>query len=106
MAKRSTIGASPLDALIPPPAASSAPAPAAEEARPARSPRQAKERLTIHLTVDLIERVKNAVYWTPGLTLAGLAEEALARAVDEMEADNKARFRPRREELKGGRPLK
>ena len=35
-----------------------------------------KDRLTVHLPVDLIEGVKNAVYWTPGLTLARLAEDA------------------------------
>ena len=31
-----------------------------------------KERLTVNLPPELIERARNAVYWTPGLTLAGL----------------------------------
>ena len=29
-----------------------------------------KEKLTVHLTHDLIERVKNAAYWNPRLTIA------------------------------------
>lgn len=96
MAKRRTIGANPLDAVIPAP----------REENPPSSPRAIKERLTVHLSLDLIDRVKNAVYWTPGLTLAGLAEEALAAAVDKLERARGEPFPPRKAELKGGRPLK
>ncbi len=60
----------------------------------------------MHLSVDLIDRVKNAVYWTPGLTLAGLAEDALSKAVERLERERKEPFPPRKAELKGGRPLK
>jgi hypothetical protein len=91
---RRTIGNSPLDAVIPAPEASD----------PIR--KVSKERLTIHLPVDLIDRVKNAVYWTPGLTLAGLGEEALRVMVERLEADRGDPFPPRQEELRGGRPLK
>jgi hypothetical protein len=101
MVKRSTIGMNPLDAVIP--AKTAVPEVEEIEAPPVRV---TKERLTIHLPVPLIERVKNAVYWTPGLTLAGLAEQALARLIDELEAENGAPFKTRREELKGGRPIK
>jgi hypothetical protein len=94
MAKRRTIGTNPLDAVIPTPR---------EEKSPSRV---VKERLTVHLPVDLIDRIKNAVYWTPGLTLAGLAEEALAAAVEKLERARGEPFPPRRSELKGGRPLK
>ncbi len=96
MAKRRTIGANPLDAVIPAPR---------EEKTPS-APKPIKERLTVHLSLDLIDRVKNAVYWTPGLTLAGLAEEALAAAVDKLERVRGEPFPPRQAELKGGRPLK
>jgi hypothetical protein len=65
-----------------------------------------KERLTIHLPVELIDRVKNAVYWTPGLTLAGLGEEALRRMVEQLEVERGDPFPPRQAELRGGRPLK
>nr|BAL59202.1 hypothetical conserved protein [Candidatus Acetothermum autotrophicum] len=94
MAKRRTIGTNPLDVVIP-------------TRREAKSPtRVVKERLTVHLPVDLIDRIKNAVYWTPGLTLARLAEEALTAAVARLERERGEPFPPRRSELTGGRPLK
>ena len=66
-----------------------------------------KERITLHLSNDLLERMKNAVYWTPGLTIAGLAEEALAYAVDKIERNNGEEFPSRREvKLRPGRPMK
>jgi hypothetical protein len=97
MAKRRTIGANPLDAVIPAPR---------EAERAISAPKAIKERLTVHLSIGLIDRMKNAVYWTPGLTLAGLAEEALAQAVDKLEKERGEPFPPRQAELKGGRPLK
>ncbi len=114
MAPRKTIGDNPLDAVIPALGGLTERAPerAPERPRtPARveakePPRAAKERLTVHLPLDLIDRVKNAVYWTPGLTLAGLAEDALKRAVDRLEKDRGEPYPHRRSELKGGRPLK
>ncbi|MCX8103365.1 MAG: hypothetical protein N3E42_02840 [Candidatus Bipolaricaulota bacterium] len=94
--RRTTIGTNPLDAVIP----------TRRAEKPARPSRVVKERLTVHLPVDLIDRIKNAVYWTPGLTLAGLAEEALAAAVARLERERGEPFPPRKSELKGGRPLK
>jgi len=96
MPKRRTIGTNPLDAVVPEPIAVAAPS-----AVPVR-----KERLTVHLPVDLIERVKNAVYWTPGLTLAQLAAEALRQAIDAREAARGAPFPPREHNLTVGRPLR
>ncbi|MFI0436153.1 MAG: hypothetical protein ACH350_10620 [Parachlamydiaceae bacterium] len=52
----------------------------------------------------MIERIKNAVYWTPGLTLASL-EEAFAKVVDALEEERKAPFPKRKEELKTGKPI-
>lgn len=102
MAKRRTIGENPLDAVIPlnPQGFASA------RIHPTEKPsRVIKERLTIHLPVDLIDRIKNAVYWTPGLTLAGLAEEAFTKALEQMEKKREEPYPPRQSELKGGRPL-
>jgi hypothetical protein len=65
-----------------------------------------KERMTFHLPLDIINRAKNAVYWTPGLTLADLAARSLARALDELERKRGAPFLRRKAELKGGRPVK
>lgn len=71
-----------------------------------KATRVAKTRMTFHLPVDVIERAKNAVYWTPGLTLADLAARALTRALDEIEHKRRSPFPRRKEELKGGRPVK
>jgi hypothetical protein len=65
-----------------------------------------KERLTVHLSSALVERCRNAVYWTPGLTLAGLAEEALGKSVDAMEQERGEPFAARTGELKAGRPVR
>lgn len=64
-----------------------------------------KQRITVQISEDVIERIKNAVYWTPGLTLASLAEEAFAKAVDALERERKAPFLKRKDELKTGRPI-
>jgi hypothetical protein len=101
MATRKTIGMNPLDAVIP-----RGLAPGGSDQEAEKRPKVEKERLTVHLSVDLIERVKNAVYWTPGLTLAGLAEDALREAVDKLESARGEPFPARQRELTGGRPLK
>lgn len=134
MSKRTTIGNNPLDAVVPqsvaaqdapaetaakqpvskPPKSSAsgvAPVSAVQVAKPAdtqplAAEKMTKERLTVHLPVDLIDRVKNAVYWTPGLTLAALAEDALRARVEGLETDRGEAFPARPEPLKGGRPLK
>jgi hypothetical protein len=122
--KRKTIGENPLDALVPPkePAKSRVGPQAAKALRTPPRPRKAgradsifnsttdkrpgKERLTVHVGVDVIDRAKNAVYWTPGLTLAGLAEDSLVKSLDKLEKDHGGPFPPRKSELKGGRPVK
>ena len=63
-----------------------------------------KQRITVQISFDVIERLKNAVYWTPGLTIASLAEEAFSNAVDMLEKEN-VTFPHRKEELKTGRPI-
>ena len=92
-AKRRTIGTNPLDAVVPEPRAVPQPSP------PGLAAQVGKERLTVHLPVDLIERVKNAVYWTPGLTLVRLA-------LADLEAARGAPFPPRERPLTVGRPLR
>ncbi len=109
--KRKSLGETPWDAVVPP--KDSGPAP--EKTRkstpePTRAPlRDAgghKERLTVHVTVAVAERAKNAVYWTPGLTLASLTENALVKALESIEKAQGGPFPHRKSELKGGRPMK
>lgn len=66
-----------------------------------------KQRMTIHISSDIIEKVKNVVYWEPGLTLAGFAQEALAAAVEQLEQERGAVFPDRKtHNLRAGRPIK
>ena len=65
-----------------------------------------KERLTVNLEPELIERARNAVYWTPGLTLAGLTREALVKALGRLEKANGGAFKERNGQLKAGRPVR
>ncbi len=81
--------------------------PARNRAAPKAGPR--KKRVSFHLTEDLAERLRNAVYHLSGpphrLTMAALAESALHREVSrlEKEANEGERFPSRSEELSGGR---
>lgn len=63
-----------------------------------------RKRLTVYLPVALLDRLRNAVYWTQGLTLAGLIERAVMETLDNMESQRGMPFSQRLEELKGGRP--
>jgi len=66
----------------------------------------AKDRLTVQISSEVVERAKDAVYWTPGLTIAQLVEESLAGAIDKIEKKNGKPFQKRKAELKAGRPVK
>ena len=105
MTKRKTIGETPWDAVVPRKEETKA-VPKKKPALPEPVKKAKKERLTVHLSVDVIERAKNAVYWSPGLTLAGLAETAFLKTLERMEKDNGGPFLHRKAELKGGRPMK
>ena len=71
------------------------------------SPKEApgKKHLSVILSEDVVERAKNIVYWTPGVTLAGLVQEGLAKAVERRERANGGPYRNRPAELQRGRPV-
>jgi len=118
--KRSVIGADPLDAMVPTKgdgrAATKASRrglePAGTTKRPEPEPRISKQRLTVHIPVDLAERCKDAVVALSGpparLTLAELAENALEAELAKLaKTYNKGKTFPKRTaDLKGGRPIK
>lgn len=68
---------------------------------PADSPNQ---RITILLPTTLIERLRNAIYWTEQCTMARVIADAIHDAVAEMEHSNGGTFPPRLTPLKRGRP--
>jgi hypothetical protein len=107
--KRGGLGANPLDSIVPVQAASKASrrglAPTGTTPR-RETPTKAttKDRYTLHLPVELMERAKNAAYWTPGLTLAGLAEAGIRAELERIEKKH-GPFKARERELVGGRPI-
>jgi len=71
------------------------------------SPRKAspdKERLTVQLGAEILNRLRNAVFWTPGLTMTRLIEHCIIHAVDGMERKRGRAFPQRFDQLKAGRP--
>ena len=68
------------------------------------SPPSHKQRVTISLPTTLIERLRNAVYWTGDRPLAGLVAEAIEDIVIQMEEVNGGAFLQRVSPLKRGRP--
>ena len=71
---------------------------------PVRSSRPRKQRVTITLPLSLLERLRNAVYWTGHGPLASLISDALDDAVTQMEQSNGQIFPQRLSPLKRGRP--
>lgn len=75
------------------------------ESKPEESspPRVSKEKVTVLVENDLLERVRNAAWWQRK-TLASLAEEGLRLVVERMERQHGGPFDQRTEDLKTGRP--
>jgi hypothetical protein len=88
----------PLDAVIP--------VQTLGEKAEAQEEREERERVTFHLPASVIERVRNAIFWTPGLTLTEFARNAFLRELEEMEKEKGSPFPPRKREIRRGRPLR
>ena len=61
---------------------------------PAESPKRTHVRVSVHLPTEVLERMRAAVYWTPGATLTELATEAIEEKVTRMEKKNGSPFDP------------
>ena len=68
-----------------------------------QSPPSQNQRVTVSLPTPLIERLRNAVYWTEGLPMAGLVAEAIKAIVTQIEKANGGAFPQRVSPLKRGR---
>lgn len=97
--RSSTLGDDPLAAVFPP--SSTRPATHQEASRSARA-------ITVGVSLDpaVLERARNAVYWTPGLTLTDLATQALAAAVDDLEHERGQPFPTRGGKASLRRPVR
>ena len=63
-----------------------------------------KERVTLSLSADMVERLRTVVYWSPKLTLTGVVESAIQSALGKLEKGK--RFKKRKGKLPVGRPRK
>jgi hypothetical protein len=61
-------------------------------------------RLTVSLPSDLVDRLRDAVYWSPSLTLAWLITQSLGTSLTEMESLRQSPFPKRTNALRAGRP--
>jgi hypothetical protein len=86
-------------AAPPPPAK---PEPPRQPAKPKAPKRQ---KATVNVRLDLMERVKNASYWVPGLTVTAIVEIGLMHALEQIEKKHGGPYPARESELVGGRPL-
>lgn len=96
--------------------ANCSPLPAAEDSEeaPISIPGEEKESLintpkkmiTARIPADLLERVKNAVYYTPGLTMSDFAENAFLKALKELEENRGEAFPQRAGNIRKGRPIR
>lgn len=66
--------------------------------------RRSKERLTVLISGDVLNRLRNAVFWTPGITMTGIVEKCISDAIASLEDQRGAKFPQRSRELKAGRP--
>ena len=62
-------------------------------------------RISAEISEDVAERIKNAVYWTPGMTMAGFIEKSLAKGIENLEEEKGEKFPKRERKLVGGRPM-
>jgi len=79
---------------------------ASQPARQSEARRQQPRmvRLTVSLPGDLVDRLRDAVYWSPSLTLAWLIARSLRTSLAEMESVRQAPFPKRTKALRAGRP--
>lgn len=63
------------------------------------------EKLSLLMDAQLVERLKNAVYWSPGLTISSVVERATADMIKKLEKDNGKPFPERNGKMKKGRRI-
>ena len=106
MARKSTIGTNPLDAVIPKMATKKTTPALKKRAKPVDvEPPPSKERLTIQINVETVERARNASYWER-IPLAQIVDEAINAAIDKLERSRGETYAERDDALRAGRPFK
>lgn len=65
-----------------------------------------RQTYSVKLFAETIERARNAVYWTPGLSVSSLVEESVNKAIDQLERKRGEAFPARPKQIKSGRPIR
>lgn len=91
--------ADPLDDLL-----ADASGPTADEP-PADAPRR-RRRLSTEIDAEVLDAAKDAVFWTPGMTLAAFVTESLSRQIQRLTDERGEPFPPRTSALPPGRPVR
>ncbi len=89
--RKVTFGDDPLSIAVP--EASSKPA--VKTQAPIKATGKAKKRMTVHLTHETIDRLNNAVFWTPGESITDLVERAISAEIDRLESVRGESFPPK-----------
>jgi hypothetical protein len=63
-------------------------------------------RLTLVMQPELLDRIRNAAFWSPGETLAAIGYRGIMQEVERMEKKNGGPFPPRTKPNRTGRPPK
>lgn len=101
MARKPTIGANPLDTLMPSKSAGG------DKPQAKEPPKRVRERVTFQLPIEVVERARDAVVFTPGLTLASLVTDAIEEQLTKLEKARGEPFPSRKgQAMKPGRPVK
>lgn len=79
---------------------------ASTSSKPSKAGRQQPRtvRLTVSLPGDLVERLRDAVYWSPDLKLAWLIARSLRASLSDLETSRQGPFPKRTMALRSGRP--
>jgi hypothetical protein len=79
---------------------------ASPSSRPSKAERQQPRtvRLTVSLPGDLVDRLRDAVYWSPDLKLAWLIAQSLRVSLSDLETSRQGPFPKRMMALRSGRP--
>lgn len=64
-----------------------------------------REQISGYISDDLLDRVRNIVYWSPGMTLTAAVERGLRLFAEEAEAGHGGRFPQRDSPPRTGRSL-
>lgn len=73
---------------------------------PTATAAEMKQRLSVVIAPDVLERAKNVTFWSPGATLGGLVEIALVAQLDKLERKHGGPYPPRTAALRVGRPVR